>query len=146
VSRREIDGYIAAHRLKVREDATNADPKHTRNRLRHEIIPALEKAFGRGIKPSILRAAEILAAENEWIAGMLDEPGEELSLPVLRAMPEALQRRTIHAWLKKRKVADCGFSEVEAVRSLLPEGAARSKINLPGGLHARRRAKKLFVE
>jgi hypothetical protein len=37
-----------------------------------------------------------------------------------------------------------GFDEVEAVRAMLTE--RRAKVNLPGGLHARRRAGRFFIE
>ena len=146
VWRREIDDYVAARRLKFREDASNALPVPLRNRMRHKIIPALEKWFGRGIRKSVWRAAEILAAENAWLDAMIPAPSRELSVVALRKMPAAQQRRTILGWLKLMSVGDAGFDEIESVRSLLPEPAKAAKVNLPGNLHARRRAKKIFLE
>jgi tRNA(Ile)-lysidine synthase len=146
VWREEIDEYIAAHRLKFREDASNAKTNHTRNKMRHEIIPALEKWFGREIKKSVWRSAEILAAENDWLESLVAPPQRALSVRELRAMPLAQQRRTIHAWLKFLCVSDAGFVETEAVRALLHPSAKPAKINLPGDMHARRRAGQIFVE
>ena len=146
VWREEIDAYIAAHHIAFREDASNADPRHTRNRLRHEIIPGIERAFGRDIRRAVWRAAEILRDEDDFLAGQpaLRDLPETLETSALRAQPVALQRRIIHAWLKAQGVAGTGFDDVEAVRGLLTE--RRAKVNLPGGCHARRRAKKLFLE
>jgi tRNA(Ile)-lysidine synthase len=146
VWRGEIDAYIAAHRLKFREDASNAGTKHSRNKMRHKIIPALEKWFGREIKKSVWRSAEILSAENDWLESLVAPPPRELSVRELHAMPVAQQRRAIHAWLKLLRVNDAGFAEVEAVRALLHPTAKPAKINLPGGLHARRRSGKIFLE
>ncbi len=146
VWRNEIDAYIAKNRLKFREDASNAGTIPLRNKLRHEILPALEKWFGRDIRKSLWRAAEILAEENEWLSAMIPPSGRELSVPALREMPVARQRRSIHAWLKLMNVRDAGFEEIESVRSLLPGSAKPAKINLPGNMHARRRAKKIFLE
>jgi tRNA(Ile)-lysidine synthase len=146
VWRAEIDEYVAAHGLKFREDASNADAKHSRNKMRHEIIPALEKWFGREIKKSVWRSAEIFAAENDWLESLTAPPTRELSVHELRAMPLAQQRRTIHAWLKFLRVSDAGFTETEVVRALVHPSAKQAKINLPGGLHARRRAGKIFLE
>jgi hypothetical protein len=56
----------------------------------------------------------------------------------------AIQRRVLHTWLKRAHVPNVGFEDVENVRSLLSSGPA--KVNLPSGFHARRRAKRLFVE
>ena len=144
--RTEIDAWITEHHLKFREDATNSDTKHHRNRFRHQILPLLEEYFGREIRSSVWRSAEILSSENEWLETLIAPAPDELSVPDLRLMPVAKQRRLILAWLKKLKVPFAGFVEVERVRSLLNEEGAPAKINLPGNRHARRRAKKLFLE
>ncbi len=146
VWRDEIDAFISENRLVFREDASNADPHHTRNRLRHQLIPAIELAYGRDVRRAIWRAAEILREEDAFLASLpaLRSLPETLDTPSLRDEPVAIQRRIIHAWLKARGVANIGFDDVEAVRSLLT--TRRAKVNLPGGLHARRRAKRLFVE
>jgi tRNA(Ile)-lysidine synthase len=144
--REEIDAYVAEHRLEYREDASNSDPRHTRNRLRGEIIPALSTAFGRDIRRSVWRAAEVLRAEDDFLASLpaLQALPEMLETAGLRAQPPAMQRRILYAWLKARAVPEVGFEEVESVRGLLTE--RRAKVNLPAGLHARRRAGKILVE
>lgn len=144
--REEIDAHIAQHQIAFREDASNADPRHTRNRLRHEIIPAIERALGRDIRRAVWRAAEILRDEDDFLAGQpaLRDLPERLETASLKTLPVALQRRVIHAWLKARGVASVGFDEVESVRGLLT--GRRAKVNLPGGRHARRRARQLFLE
>jgi tRNA(Ile)-lysidine synthase len=142
--REEIDEYVARHHLSFVEDASNTDRKFTRNRLRHEIIPALEHAFDREIRRAIWRSAEILRAEDELLAALASGTPPELDVPVLTSEPVALQRRRLHAWLRLHGVPDVGFTEVEAVRALLAGRPA--KANLPGGWHARRRAKRLFLE
>jgi tRNA(Ile)-lysidine synthase len=142
--REEIDAYITKHQLSFVEDVSNSDRKFTRNRLRHEIIPALEEAFGRDIRRAIWRSAEILRAEDELFADLLGSVAPELNVPSLAAEPVAMQRRRLHAWLKLHDVPDVGFAEVEAVRALLVGRPA--KANLPGGWHARRRARRLFLE
>jgi tRNA(Ile)-lysidine synthase len=146
VWREEIEAYVAKHRLAFREDESNTDPRFTRNRLRHEIIPALERAFGRDIRRAIWRTAEILRAEVEVLDAALgpEDSPEELKVRDLQAEPVALQRRRLHAWLKARGVSNVGFAEVEAVRGLL--GGRSAKANLPGRWHARRRAGRLFLE
>ena len=47
VWREEIDAYVAEHGLEFCEDPSNADRRHTRNRVRHEILPLLAKEIGR---------------------------------------------------------------------------------------------------
>lgn len=147
VWREEIDAYVAAHGLEFCDDPSNADRRHTRNRVRHEIVPLLAEAFGRDVRGALLRSAEILREEDAFL-GALPEmamAGErELSVKELRAVPVAIQRRVLLAWLRGGGVAEIGFEEVERVRALLAGRVA--KVNLPGGLHARRRAGRVFVE
>jgi tRNA(Ile)-lysidine synthase len=143
--RKEIDQYAAEHKIRHREDASNQSLVYTRNRVRHELLPKLEPIFGRDVRTALLRNAEIMRAEEEWLATLVPEQKEEtLSVPELISQPVALQRRRILAWLRSNGVPDVGFSGVETVRSLLEGG--RAKVNLPGNRHARRRAKRLFLE
>lgn len=147
VWREQINAYIAAHELEYREDASNAGLKAMRNRLRHEVIPMLSGVFGREVRGAIWRSAEILREEDAFLAvqpGLEAAAGERLAVAEVRALPLALQRRLLSAWLRGRGLGEIGFEAVERVRGLL---AGRvSKVNLPGGRHARRRAGWLFVE
>jgi len=147
VWRKEIDSYVRKHRLRFREDASNKNLDPLRNRLRHRGIPFLEKVLGRNIRPTIWRAAAIAVEEESWIDGQLpDSSAAELSVPQLRALPVALQRRTILKWLRAKDISEVGFDVIERVRSLVDRDAAIAKVNLPRDRHARRRAGKIFIE
>jgi tRNA(Ile)-lysidine synthase len=147
VWRKEIDKYIHEHRLIFREDSTNKNLTPLRNRIRHRIIPYLERMVGRNIRQNIWRTAMIAAEEERWIEGELrDSTHADLSVAKLRALPLALQRRTLLKWLRTQKVADVGFDAIERVRSLADRDARIAKVNLSQDRHARRRAGKIFIE
>lgn len=145
VTRREIADYQARRKLRFREDASNAALRHTRNKLRHLVIPAIEEVMGPAFRDAVLRAAEILRAEDEWMAGMLPEPGEELSCKVLEQMHPAAQARWVLDWLRRHGIPEVGWKETRRVLALLERGAP-AKVNLPGDWHARRRRGVLFLE
>ena len=42
-SRKEIETYAEAHKIKWREDSSNASNKYLRNKIRHELVPVLEE-------------------------------------------------------------------------------------------------------
>ena len=147
VWRKEIDSYVREHRLRFREDASNKNLDPLRNRLRHRVIPYLEKVLGRNIRPTIWRAAAIAVEEENWIDAQLpDSSGAELSVPQLRALPVALQRRAILKWLRAKDISEVGFDVIEHVRSLADRDAAVAKVNLPRDRHARRRVGRIFIE
>lgn len=147
--RTEIDEYVRAQGLKWREDLTNADPAHaTRNRLRVEVLPLLEKAMGREVKPALWRTADILGAEGEWLDQLLAKTRPlpaKLSVEFVRNQTRGEQRRTVRAWLQERGATGIGYREVDLVLTLLNTDAAPAKINLPGNKHVRRRTKELFI-
>ncbi len=133
-----------------REDVSNTSDAFLRNRIRHHLIPEIERLTGRALAPPLLRTAEILREEDRCLDALLAERfdchQEQLPVPELRELPIALQRRALQAWFRHLQVPNVGFEEIEAARGLLEPGTPTAKINLPGNRHLRRREKRLFLE
>jgi tRNA(Ile)-lysidine synthase len=149
VSREQIDDYVRKHRLKFREDASNKNLAPLRNRIRHRIIPEIEKQVGRNVRGTIWRAATIAAEEENFFEALLPDKLSKLTalaVKPLRAMPIAVQRRMLHEWLRARDVPDLSFDLVERVRALLDLSNRAAKTNLPQDRHVRRRAGQIFIE
>jgi tRNA(Ile)-lysidine synthase len=157
VWREEINDYVREHGLRFHEDATNKNLDPLRNRIRHRIIPYLEKTLGRNIRATIWRTATIAADEEHWMekdafplqqvdVTAVTENRAYLPVKGLRELPVALQRRAILKWLRMRNIAGVGFDVIERVRSLADRDAHTAKVNLPQDRHVRRRAGKIFVE
>ena len=62
----EIESYVARHGLSFCTDGTNADVRFTRNRLRAEILPALEETVP-GASENLARFAQRAAADDELL-------------------------------------------------------------------------------
>ena len=149
VSREQIDDYVRSHRLKFREDASNKNLAPLRNRIRHCIIPEIEKQLGRNVRGTIWRAATIAAEEENFFEALLPDKLSKLTalaVKPLRAMPIAVQRRMLHEWLRARDVPDLSFDLIERVRALLDLSNRAAKTNLPQDRHVRRRAGQIFIE
>lgn len=146
LSRAEITAYVKIAKIPFREDRSNTDLVHTRNRLRHQVIPEIERSFGKSFADAVLRAGEILREEDAWMASQVPPINATLRCKELRAMPLALQRRTILAWLRAQGLNEAGYQETARVLSLLNDGSGPAKVSLPGGAHARRRAGEIFWE
>ncbi len=144
-SRNDIAAYQKRHRIPFREDASNLETVHTRNKLRLVVLPAIEKTLGPAFLKTIPRAAEIFRAEDECLSALVPEIGETLSCKQLRTLPLAIQRRAVLRWLRERGVFEPGWEETRRVLSLLDINGP-AKINLPGDLHARRRSGVIFLE
>jgi tRNA(Ile)-lysidine synthase len=87
-TREETAAYCRERGLEWREDATNESPAYARNRVRHQLLPAL-RSLHPAAEQNILRTLEILRDE----AAVLDElvPAAP-DLDALAALPPALAR------------------------------------------------------
>jgi tRNA(Ile)-lysidine synthase len=146
VPRADLRQYLAAHSLPFRTDATNADVSIPRNRVRHELIPYLEREFSPGISRVLAREAA-LAREDEdrlhheaidlarSIVLTITDEQTELDALALRALPQALAARVAHQALT-RQAGDrfIGFDHVDRLLQLADGDA----VDLPGQRAVRR--------
>lgn len=146
VSRRDIEGFRKRHKVRFREDATNDGLEHTRNKLRHRVLPLLEEVMGGSCCSAILRAAEILRSEEEWMSSLMPPSCTELLCKDLQAMQPALRARVVLRWLRELGIPEAGHAETCRVLTLLDVANGPAKVNLPGNHFARRRTGVLFLE
>jgi len=135
--RAAIETYLAELEQTWREDKSNRDLRHARNRVRHGILPRLERNLNPAVREVLAETAEIARAEEEYWQAQIGQvlPGAwnggagRLKLRELRAMPLALQRRVVRAAAASLGVR-LEFRHVEEILALAGEqgGAAA----LPG--------------
>ena len=93
--RAELRAFLAREGIPFREDATNADERHARNRVRHRVLPELEARWP-GTTLRLARAAEAftlrLDALDARIDGALSRAGIPLEGPWPRALLASLGR------------------------------------------------------
>ncbi|MBV9390384.1 MAG: tRNA lysidine(34) synthetase TilS, partial [Verrucomicrobia bacterium] len=141
----DLEDLARCWHIRFREDFTNSSNEMTRNRIRHELIPAIEKALRRPVKRALLRTFDIVSVEGDYIKQNIPVIGAEMSVTLVRNLPLAVQRRTIHSWLVQNGVHDVAFEDVENVRLLLND-VRLAKVNLSEGVFCRRRSGILFLQ
>jgi hypothetical protein len=109
-------------------------------------MPLLAEVMGDSYRSAILRAAEILRSEEDWMSSLVLEVGPQLDCKQLRAMHPALRSRVVLRWLRQCGVPEAGHAETIRVLSLLDPANGPAKVSLPGNHHARRRTGVLFLE
>ena len=72
-SRETIEAYTKEHRLKWREDSSNATTKYVRNKLRHDVIPILKE-----INPSLLQSFQNTIQNLQASSNIVNDRIEEL--------------------------------------------------------------------
>ena len=154
VWRRDIEEWARQQNIPWREDESNHCPEHFRNRLRHEALPALERALGREVRQGLWRTAvlaaeddaELAAAAGGCRAAVASADGSSLVVARLRELSPALARRVVHDWLRAAGISEVGFELVERVLAVVRSTGRPASCNMTGGWRVRRRAGVLFMD
>lgn len=114
VIRAEVIAFLKRRAIEWREDSSNEDTAFLRNRVRHEILPTIERLLNPSVRSALCRSAEIRAAEDDWMGTLVSDiytdcciPGkkgiepDKLVVSRLSTQPKAARRRVILSWLQK---------------------------------------------
>lgn len=105
--RTDVEAHLRARGLAWMEDASNRDPRFLRNRVRHDVLPFLERAVDPGIAAGLARSAGLVRA----LMDDLEEAGERelarlgrrggagwvFGIADLRALPREIAAETLRA-------------------------------------------------
>jgi tRNA(Ile)-lysidine synthase len=161
VTRGEVELYLAALGQQWREDESNLDRRFARNRVRHDLLPLLEREFNPNIRQVLSYAAELSRAEEEYWQQLIDHqfaarfevttqpnltPGDTLAVnagsksPTARLnlerfaeLPVAVQRRLLKRFAEISGPA-LDFEHIEELRRCAL--GKQSKMELPRGFVA----------
>lgn len=158
VDRSDILDYLAAKKVAYLWDASNADLKFMRNRIRHQLMPTLKASYNPRIIATLNRLAAVMRSEHNWIEDVVKPIFENtvifsqadrigLSLPRMAQLPVAARRRLIRKAILSLKgdLRRIRFSHVQAAVDLAAKGSGPASLNLPGGLLIRRDRQRLVV-
>jgi len=157
-SRTTIEAYCRARALTPRLDPSNMSRRFARNRVRHEILPAIERVFP-AARESLRRFAALArdqAAIDEHLAEILlarakiggTATSVELSRSQLRAWPQPSVRVLLHHVLRTMSVGrgDLTFERVDALCRAIVGKRRALVLELPLGRVARIRGEIVALE
>jgi tRNA(Ile)-lysidine synthase len=140
-SRRQVEHYLLSLNQTFRLDESNLDPRFLRNRVRLQLLPALERDYNPQLRRALCETAEVAAAESAFLDELvssamrsLPEPEAGIELPFFRVQPVALQRRILRRLCHPHRLA-LDFEHLEALREFALAGCAGS-LQLPRGFSA----------
>jgi tRNA(Ile)-lysidine synthase len=165
VTRREVEAYLTAIAQPWREDSSNRDRSHTRNRVRHELLPLLERDFNPAIRHTLADLAEVARAEAEYWnaeassmlsrllrAGKPSRSGRTSSrdaaqtvaieLDPFQALPLALRRQVLYQ-LGEQLGITLEFTHIQQLTELAGGKIQGRRVPLPGGMAALRSFREL---
>jgi tRNA(Ile)-lysidine synthase len=146
VSRGDVLAYLKSQRQDWREDSSNVDTVHTRNRIRHELLPLLERDYNPSLRRLLSEVAEASRDEEEFwsrlIGSMAADSIEQyegatsvrLGLPAMES--PAVRRRLLRLGAERAGLR-LDFHHVEQLLNLATEKKS-GEVELPNGWRARR--------
>lgn len=144
VRRTEIEAYCHERGLRFCNDSTNDDVRYTRNRIRKELLPYLEKSFNPRVIAALGNTAQLARADNDfaaYYAQVFYDKNVKAGGSLLECQAEALKtefaavsRRVVRMMWEKMAAcgSELGFEHVEAVLGLLKNGSSGKMLALPG--------------
>jgi tRNA(Ile)-lysidine synthase len=144
--RKLLESYLAEIGQDWREDSSNRDLRHARNRVRHGIVPRLERTLNQAVRETLGETADIARSEEEYwrkevaraLPSLWDAELLTLQPAELATLPLALRRRVIRAAAESLGL-NLEFRHVEGILELdqrgprsamLPEGWLLSVTNV----------------
>jgi tRNA(Ile)-lysidine synthase len=143
----ELVAYLDAIDQPYRHDPTNADPRFTRNRIRHQLLPRLQRHFNAEVLESLLRlgtlAGEAQAVIDELVGAWFDRcvtvdgPNDvRVAVGLLAGKPRYLVRELLMAVWRQAgwPMQSMGMLKWDELSELATSTTTASKRVFPGGV------------
>lgn len=155
--RREVVEYLKQEGLPHREDASNRDKRFLRNRIRHQLLPLLEKDYNPNIKGALTQLAEqsrlderfLQEATERQLKRVVKPSGMDtvaIDIAAFRRQPEALQRQMVRQTIRRVRgdLQQFEFRHWKEIEQLFTERPAGSVVHLPGGIELTRERSRII--
>jgi tRNA(Ile)-lysidine synthase len=124
----DLRAWLAQEAIDFVEDPTNANTALTRNRIRHELLPALEKNFP-GFRETFARSARHAAQAQELLAQLaaddLATVGNPPAIAGLRRLSRPRQANLLRHWLRVSHHVGASAAQMEELLDQIADCATR---------------------
>jgi tRNA(Ile)-lysidine synthase len=147
LGRAQIIDYLNAIGASFVTDSTNMSTTIARNRVRSELIPALERDYSPGLRRRLVELAAEMRSIDDLLTTMADAEldramasGGALDLSRFAMLHDALRGAVLRGFIARRtgSLRRISRSHVEAIRHLCVDGPPSGGVDLPGGWRAER--------
>ena len=150
IKRQEIETYLKKNKLPWRTDKTNLGTAYLRNKIRHRLIPYLEKNFNPRIKDTILSEVKSIAEDLDFLdqqAKKAYRNPENLNVKKILDLHPSLQKRVLITAIfsAKNDLKDIGAAHIGEILKILKSTKGKAQIVIFKGLKITRRGDKLKI-
>jgi tRNA(Ile)-lysidine synthase len=140
VKRREIEAYLRQKRLKPRRDISNEHEIYLRNKIRHKLIPLLEKEYNRNIREVLSNMAQSIVYDYDFLSltalRKMKGMKSKISVSILEKLHPALRRLILRQAIcnVKGDTRRIGFQHIREIEDLISNRPLSSVVDLPKGI------------
>lgn len=151
IDRTEIELYCNINSLNPRIDSSNLESIYTRNKIRLDLIPHINKNFNININNNLFKLSLLLKDEQDFIENfsfevykkcLCEKNIESLSLNVLLLLSNhiAVIKRVLRLALKdlKGNLTNITNIHIEKIYLLIKDGRTSSEIHLPSNIYVKK--------
>lgn len=143
IRRTVTEAACVALELDPWRDPHNHDPRFTRTRLRHEVLPLLEEVLGGGVAEALARTATALQEDGDVLDDLAaralaeaggaaaDSPG--LAVAAVLGLPRAVRLRVIRGWLLAGGARNLTSKQIRGVDELASAWRGQGGVAVGGG-------------
>lgn len=156
VTRQDVEAHLTRLAQPWREDSSNKDLRHARNRIRQELLPLLRRDYNPAIRQILADLADVARAEEQyWEKELIElkarlvrsgkpsrsgrsnrsQPALAVDLSAFAAIPLAAQRRLLRA-MASDLGATLEFKHIQELLTLATQRKRGAELELPAGLVA----------
>ena len=144
VTREEVLSFLDEYHICYVTDSSNETDQFLRNRLRHQVLPLLEKE-----NPQFVENASVMALrlrQDEAVLSQLAVADEEDSVDALRNLQPAVRSRILANFLERNGVKEAESEHVALLESIVFSDKPSAKASFPGGITVCRNYDRLMVQ
>ncbi len=150
VRRKEIEAFLKRRNIKSLIDKTNLEDVYFRNRIRHKLLPLLEKNYNRNITKILSNMAEVVAYDYDYLSRQatvaLKRLGSRINLKKFLRLHPAIQRLLLRMAVAKIKgdMRRITFQHIREIEELVINRPVNSIVDLPQGVSVIKKKKSLL--
>jgi len=161
VRRKDVLDYLESLGQPFRQDTTNSNRQYMRNRIRHELLPMLERDYAPGVGESLLRLGALAddaqrfiesAAEELLERGLLEQSARRVALDcrkLLGSDRHIVREALLAVWRRQGwPLQAMGFAQWNLLADMAladPHATVAAQQVFPGAITAQKRGEQLVL-
>lgn len=153
VSRDDIEQYCSDNGLEYMTDSTNLTEEYTRNKIRHTLLPYIQKEFNESFIKTVTENACLIKDDSDYLDIIAEDFYKKhvknctVEIKNIKTTNIAVKRRVVRYMLRDiyNGLNDISSKYVSDILSLADKTSGR-QINLPNGIIAKNEYGKIILE